>query len=216
MKKNHKEGNSTKSVLYTFSQETPYSSPWSRTQRILMLLWEWCWLVMCRWTPKPLNKWRLFWLKLFGAKIYGRPFVHQRAKISLPWNLTLHDHACLGDSSVAYSLGEIEIMAHATVAQEAYLCTGTHDFSQPAMPLQTGKITIGQSAFIGARAFILPGIKVGDKAIVGACSVVTKDVKAGKRVAGNPARVITNVRSSTYEAEESKKNEAAINIDYSL
>jgi len=143
---------------------------------------------MCRWTPKPLNAWRLIWLKLHGAKIYGRPFVHQRARVTIPWNLTLHDRACLGDGAVAYSLGEIEIMPDATVAQEAYLCTGTHDFNNSVRPLQTGKILIGRSAFIGARAFVLPGLAIGEGAIIGACSVVTKNVDAGSRVAGNPAR----------------------------
>ncbi len=134
-----------------------------------------------------MNAWRLLWLKLFGATINGKPFVHQRARIAIPWNLTMHDRACLGDGAVAYSLGEIEIMQDATVAQEAYLCTGTHDFHNPVRPLQTSKILVGKSAFIGARAFVMPGLTIGDGSIVGACSVVTKCVEASARVAGNPA-----------------------------
>ena len=179
-----------KDMLRTYHQDSAYASPWSRAQKIRMLLWELSWLFMCRWTPKPMNAWRLLWLRLHGAKIDGRPFVHQRARIAIPWNLILHDRACLGDGAVAYSLGEIELMQDSTIAQEAYLCTGTHDFSNPVRPLQTGKIVIGKSAFIGARAFILPGVTIGDGAIVGACSVVTKDVVANARVVGNPARVI--------------------------
>lgn len=176
--------------LHTFTQETAYSSPWGRGHKVRMLLWEWCWLVFCRWTPKPMNGWRLLWLRLFGAIIHGRPFVHQRARIAIPWNLTLHDRACLGDGAVAYSLGEIELQADATVAQEAYLCTGTHDFNNPVRPLQVGKILVGKSAFVGARVFVMPGVSVGDRAVVGACSVVTKDVAAGSRVAGNPAKAL--------------------------
>ena len=179
-----------KDMLQTYHQDSAYTSPWSRAQKIRMLLWELSWLFMCRWTPKPMNAWRLLWLKLYGAKIDGYPFVHQRARIAIPWNLILHDRACLGDRAVAYSLGEIELMQDSTIAQEAYLCTGTHDFSHPARPLQTGKIVIGKSAFIGARTFILPGVTIGDGAIVGACSVVTKDVATNARVVGNPARVI--------------------------
>ena len=168
-----------------------YSSPWSKRQRVIMLLWEFCWKFLCAWTPKPCNGWRLFWLKKFGAKIFGRPFVHQRALIQIPWNLTMHDRACLGDGANAYSLGEIEIHEHATVAQEAYLCSGTHDFALADQPLQVRKITIGENAFIGARAFIMPGIVVGKKSIVGACSVVTRNVPDGVVVAGNPAREIS-------------------------
>ena len=155
-----------------------------------MLLWESVWWLFCRWTPKPLYRWRLFWLKLFGARITGTPFVHQRARIQIPWNLILHERACLGDRANAYSLGEIEIRAGAIIAQEAYLCTGTHDFTTPAVPLQTARITIGEGAFIGARAFILPGVTVGSYAIIGACSVVTRDVPDGAVVAGNPAAIL--------------------------
>jgi putative colanic acid biosynthesis acetyltransferase WcaF len=169
-------------------QKSPDESPWSISQRVLRVMWEFCWFVFCAWTPKPLNEWRLFWLRVFDAKIHGHPFVHQRARIAIPWNLTLHDGACLGDRTNAYSLGEIEIHERAIVAQEAYLCTGTHQFDDPALPLVTAKITVGARAFIGARAFVLPGVTIGEGARVGACSVVTKDVPAGAVVVGNPAR----------------------------
>ncbi len=155
-----------------------------------MLLWQIVWAAFCRWTPKPLNRWRLFWLERFGARIHGRPFVHQKAIIDLPWNLTMHDRSCLGNRAHAYNLGEIEIGAHATVAQEAYLCTGTHDFAQPSLPLQIAKITVGERAFVGARAFVLPGVTIGARALVGACAVVTRDVGADTINAGNPSRAL--------------------------
>ncbi len=181
----------------TFDQKSPYHSPWSVRQRMAMLVWEYCWVICCRWTPKPCNRWRLFWLRIFGARIHGMPFVHQRARIQIPWNVTLHDRATLGDRANLYSLGEIEIGARAIVAQEAYLCAGTHDFSVPALPLQVAKITIGEDAFIGARAFILPGVTVGARAVVGACALVTKDVAPSAIVAGNPA---TQVRMRGAQA----------------
>ena len=81
-------------------------------------------------------------------------------------------------------------MEGVTVAQEAYLCTGTHDFSDPSFQLITKKITIEDSAFIGVRAMIMPGITIGKNAVVGAQSVITKNVKAHHIVAGNPAREI--------------------------
>ena len=177
-------------------QKTPYQSPWTTETRFLRVLWEFCWFLFCSWTPKPLNEWRLFWLRVFDAKIDGKPFVHQRARIAVPWNLTLHDRACLGDRANAYSLGEIEIGARATVAQEAYLSSASHDFADPAMPLTVAKITIGEDAFIGARAFVLPGVRIGARAVVGACSVVTKDVPDDVVAAGNPCQVL-RPRAST-------------------
>jgi putative colanic acid biosynthesis acetyltransferase WcaF len=171
-------------------QKSAYDSPWSVNQRFMRVLWEFCWMLFCVWTPKPLNEWRLFWLRVFDAKSDGKPFVHQRARIAIPANLILHDRACLGDRTNVYSLGEIEIGARATVAQEVYLSSASHDFSDPAMPLIVAKIDIGEDAFIGARAVVLPGVRIGARAIVGAGSVVTKDVPENVVAAGNPCRVI--------------------------
>ena len=81
-------------------------------------------------------------------------------------------------------------MEGATVAQEAYLCTGTHDFKDPSFQLITKNITVEDNAFVGVQAMIMPGIKIGKNAIVGAQSVVTKNVKPNQIVAGNPAREI--------------------------
>jgi putative colanic acid biosynthesis acetyltransferase WcaF len=172
------------------AQHAPQDSPWSVQTRLRILCWEWAWGLLCQWTPKPANRWRLWVLRWFGARIFGRPFVHQRARIQIPWNLTLHPDCAIGDRANLYSLARIEVGEGATIAQEAYLCSGTHAFDDPAMPLRIGDICIGAFAFVGARAFILPGIEIGPRAIVGAGSVVVHDVPEGDRVAGNPARSI--------------------------
>ncbi len=176
--------------LHTHAQATPFDSPWTLGQRVRALVWEYAWNLLCVWTPKPANPWRLFVLRAFGAKLYGSPFVHQRARVQLPWNLTMYDRAALGDGANAYSLGPVEIGARATIAQEAYLCAGTHDFASAALPLQTAPVRVGEDAFVGARAFVLPGVTVGARAVVGAMSVVTRDVPPDVFAAGNPCKVL--------------------------
>jgi glycosyltransferase involved in cell wall biosynthesis/acetyltransferase-like isoleucine patch superfamily enzyme len=173
---------------YTHIQESAYASPWTIGQRIRMLAWQICWSFFCRWTPKPFNRWRLGWLKIFGANVSGTSFVHQRARIQIPWNLTLHDRACLGDGANAYSLGRIEIHKGATVAQEAYLCTGTHDFDDRHTPLVTAPIVIGAYAFIAARAFVMPGVTIGEGAVLGAMSLANRDLSPWTIYAGTPAK----------------------------
>ena len=168
------------------------TSPWTRKQRLSLLVWEFTWSLLCSCTPKPFNRWRLLILGLFGAKIEARPFVHQRARIQVPWNLTLGSGASLGDRTNIYSLDEIIIGRGAVIGQESYLCTGSHDLSTAELPLVTSPIFVGPDTFIGARAFVMPGVSIGIRAVVGACSVVTRNVPPDTVVVGNPARPLSN------------------------
>jgi len=56
------------------------------------------------------------------------------------------------------------------------------------------KTLVKKRASIGSNATILGGITIGENALIGAGSVVTRDVPANKIVAGNPAKIIGDVR----------------------
>lgn len=174
--------------LYTYSQASRTESPRSVSERLTLLLWDTVWGLLCSWTPKPANFWRVGVLKLFGAKIHGKVFVHQRARITIPWNLEMHEGSCIGDRASIYNLEMIELGRMALVAQECYLCAGTHDFEDPTFPLQVAKITIGEDSFLGARTFVLPGVTIGAGAVTGACSVVSKDLPPWMICVGNPCQ----------------------------
>jgi maltose O-acetyltransferase len=55
-------------------------------------------------------------------------------------------------------------------------------------------IEIGSDVWIGGGAIVLPGVRIGSRAVVGAGSVVTRDVPDGVFAAGNPCRVIREIR----------------------
>jgi acetyltransferase-like isoleucine patch superfamily enzyme len=56
---------------------------------------------------------------------------------------------------------------------------------------------VKQGASIGSGATLLGGITIGENAVVGAGSVVTRDVAAGSTVAGNPARPLEIMKTSS-------------------
>ncbi len=77
-----------------------------------------------------------------------------------------------------------------SIGPEASILTLGHDPQSPDFADRGGEVIVGDRAWIGYRAIILPGIKIGDGAVVGAGAVVTRDVEPFTIVAGNPARKI--------------------------
>jgi glycosyltransferase involved in cell wall biosynthesis/acetyltransferase-like isoleucine patch superfamily enzyme len=179
-----------KDRLRTMRQHGRVASPWPLRARIRAMLWHVVWLTLFRTTPKPLNAWRLFLLRLFGCKVQGSPYVSASVMIRMPWHLELGEGSCVNYGVDLYTLGRIKLHPRCTVAQGAYLCTGTHDMTDPIYPLVVGDIEIGEEAFVGVRALIMPGVIVHEGGIVGGGAVVTKDVPPWTVVAGNPAKVI--------------------------
>ena len=58
-------------------------------------------------------------------------------------------------------------------------------------------IEIGSDVWVGGGALILPGVTIGAASIIGAGSVVTRDVPAGVFAAGNPCRVVREIRRTS-------------------
>lgn len=69
-------------------------------------------------SPQILYRWRAFLLRLFGAKIGKNVVIRPSVKITYPWKLTVGDYAWVGDDAVLYTLGEINIGAHAVISQK--------------------------------------------------------------------------------------------------
>ena len=58
-------------------------------------------------------------------------------------------------------------------------------------------VSIGNQCWIGSRCIILKGVTIGDEAVIGAGSVVTKDVPPRQVWAGNPAKLIKELKGES-------------------
>ncbi len=99
-------------------------------------------------------------------------------------------YACLSERVDCYNVAEIVIGEQATISQDVFLCTASHDISSPIMELTTAPLHMGAQSWVCAKAIIMPGVSVGEGAVVAAGSVVTKDAEAWNVVGGNPAKFI--------------------------
>lgn len=96
-----------------------------------------------------------------------------------------------------FGRGGIEIGNDVFIGPKVNLITINHDPDPDNRSATYGrKIVIEDKVWIGINSTILPGVRIGYGAIVGAGSVVTKDVEPMTVVAGNPARVIKNIRKN--------------------
>lgn len=168
-----------------------YTTAISRKTRVKRLLWLFAWRMLASWLPYFVgNGWRLRLATFFGLKTNGGVSLYPTANIWAPWNISMGMHVAIDDSVYLYSADKITIGSKVAISREAMICTASHDITRGCRPLKTAPIEISDGVWIGARAIILPGVKLGEGAVVAAGAVVTKDVPAWHVVGGNPAKFI--------------------------
>jgi putative colanic acid biosynthesis acetyltransferase WcaF len=167
-----------------------YRSSFPLRHKVARALWTAVWALLFRPSPVVMRGWRRLLLRTFGASIGRGADPYPSARVWAPWNLEMGDYSCLSHNVDCYCVDRIRIGANATISQYSFLCTASHDITDPKMGLVTAPISVGEGAWVAADAFIGPGVIIGDGAVVGARSSVFKDVQPWTVVGGNPARVI--------------------------
>lgn len=168
-----------------------YHNALSRKNQVVRMLWTIVWGVFARPLPRSVGSgWKRFLLRLFGARIDATAIVYSSAKVYYPANLTMGAYACLASDVDCYNVAPVTIGANSTVSQGAYLCTASHDITDPSNPLVTKPIVIEDQAWVAAGAFVGMGVTIGQGAVVGARAAVFKDVEPWTVVGGNPAKFI--------------------------
>ena len=137
-----------------------------------------------------MHAWRCLLLRLFGAKIGRKANPYPSSKVWAPWNLEMGDDSTLANGVDCYCVAKVTLGANATISQYSHLCTASHDYTNPAMPLMVAPIVIGEKAWITADVFVGPGVTIGDGAVIIARSSVFADIDSWVVARGNPAVAI--------------------------
>jgi len=154
---------------------------------LVVLIWQIVQSTLFAWSPQPFYAWRRGVLKVFGAKVGKDVLIRPTVRVTYPWKVTFGDYCWIGDHVEIYSLGPIDIGAHAVISQRSYICSGSHDCSDIGFPIIVRPIRIGAEAWIATDCFVAPGVAIGRGAIVAARSTVLSDVDEAAVVAGTPA-----------------------------
>jgi putative colanic acid biosynthesis acetyltransferase WcaF len=166
----------------------PYLRPaFSRSDRLRRLIWNLCWALPYRMSPRTAHSWRAFLLRCFGATMGRNCHFYPSSKVWAPWNLICADQVTAGDGAEIYNPAPVRLGSHAILSQDAYVCTATHDYEDPAFPLIAYETSIGAYAWVCARASLAPGVRMAEGAVLGLGSVATRDLEAWGVYAGSPA-----------------------------
>jgi putative colanic acid biosynthesis acetyltransferase WcaF len=136
------------------------------------------------------SKLRAQLLCLFGARIGQRVVIRQGVTVKYPWHLVVGDDCWIGEQVWIDNLATVRLGNDVCLSQGVYLCTGNHDWSDPAFGLFVSGIEIQDGAWAGAKSILMPGARLGEAAICAAGSVVSGTISAYQIAAGNPAHAV--------------------------
>ena len=112
-------------------------------------------------------------------------------------NIHFGDRVFLNVQCTILDCNEVRIGDHVMIGPAVQIYTAAHDLRAEArnQGWEVAKpILIADNVWIGGGAILLPGVTIGRNAVVGAGAVVSRDAPANTIVAGNPARVIREIK----------------------
>lgn len=127
------------------------------------------------------------------SNLQGAVYVEPGAELTIGNNVGMsstriwvHDSVAVGDN---VKIGACVLITDTDAHPMDYMVRRTSNKGTKSAP-----IVIEDDVWVGAHSIILKGVTIGARSIIGAGSVVTKSIPADCVAAGNPCRVIKNLK----------------------
>ena len=158
--------------------------------RIKVILWFFAnSLIINNYLPIPVF-FKIFILKLFGAKIGKNVMIKPKVNIKYPWFLEIGNNVWIGECAWIDNFVKVVIEDNACISQAATLLTGNHNYKKSHFEMTVGEIHIEKGVWIGARSVVCGGVRCMSHSVLAVNSVATKDLKPYLIYQGNPAQVV--------------------------
>lgn len=127
----------------------------------------------------------------FGKNVAIQPGL----RITTPKKLFIGDDCQFNENVYIAAGGGVRIGNWVGIGPGVKIWSVNHRFSDPDVPFilqgwDLKEVVIEDDVWIGANAFVMPGVLIGKGAIISAASVLLKPVPSYAIVAGNPGRVV--------------------------
>lgn len=143
---------------------------------------------------------RRFLYQKFGMKLARTARIGPRCWVlGGPGRITIGAGTVVNRGVILDGRFPLTIGENVSVSIQTMILTLQHDLAASDFGAVGAPVVIGDRAFLGARALVLPGITIGEGAAIAAGAVVADDVEPFAIVAGVPAKVIgSRPRNLTY------------------
>jgi putative colanic acid biosynthesis acetyltransferase WcaF len=131
---------------------------------------------------------------LYGVKMGCNVNIHSGVKMLKPWGIVIGNNVNIQMGSFLDGRGGIRIGNNVDVTLFVKILTQQHDMQDGNYTTISKVVTIGDNCVIGSYALIMPGVRIGEGGVIGAGSVVTKDIPDYVFAAGNPCKVIKELK----------------------
>lgn len=163
----------------------------TRFEKIKLLVWR----IIDFWLFKPslliFTPWRVFLLRLFGAKIGHSCYISPKATIYVPWKFQMGNHSSLDDYVIcARSIGEILVGDYVSISTGVHIFPGGHEVRSRGFENNATFVKIEDGAFLGADSFVGRGVTIGKFSVLGSRAAAYKDIPENSVAIGMPAKVI--------------------------
>lgn len=138
----------------------------------------------------PFSGFKVFLLRLFGAKIGKGVVIKPNVNIKYPWKLKIGNHVWIGEGVWIDNLDQVTIGSNSCLSQGAFLLCGNHNYKTVSFDLMVSPIHLDDGVWIGAKAIVCPGVIAGTQAVLTVGSVATKSMDAYGIYSGNPAQKV--------------------------
>jgi len=145
----------------------------------------------------PFSPFKIFLLRIFGAKVGKGVLLKPDVSIKYPWKLYVGDFTWIGEKVWIDNLADVTIGKNVCLSQGSYLLTGNHNYKSPDFNLITKSIVLEEGVWIGAKAVVCPGVTCKSHAVLAVNSVATRDLEPYSIYQGNPAIRVKERQMST-------------------
>jgi putative colanic acid biosynthesis acetyltransferase WcaF len=144
----------------------------------------------------PIYRFKVFLLRLFGARIGRNVLIKPLVNIKYPWFLEIGHNVWIGEKVWIDNLAMVSIGNNVCLSQGCLLLTGNHNYTRPSFDLMVNTIILEDGVWIGAGAVVCGGTVCRDHAVLTVGSVANGELQSMGIYRGNPAvkikeRIIT-------------------------